>query len=380
MHQLPDILERDECHKRQQQDHARRVDVAFILGGNFLLRDRGEHRVHQQQKRAAAVQRRQGQHVHDGQIDRDERPEIQHVQNAVRRGRGGLAGLGDGGHHADRPGHVVHRYQPGHQIPEAHPDEPRKIQRRVPRVFEDGPDRLLLVAEIQAVFILLHAVHVVELLLHGKVLQLDQLPVPLHDQIVAARLVAGKERGDVGIDIHAAAVDLVKLVADLQPLLRLQLAAVKEAGDLRGRKARHARVEDRQHHQARQKVHERTGRQNDEPFPPDFGGKGPGIVGFLILALHGAVAAHGNAAQGIERLAALLFHDGRAHADGKLVHLHVQRLGREKMAQLVDEDQKAENQDRNENIHEITCQKTARAYRRGQGGPPQKYRPATAQP
>ena len=56
--------------------------------------------------------------VHDSQIDCDECAEIQHVQNAVRRGRGGLAGLGDGGHHADRPGHVVHRYQPGHQIPE----------------------------------------------------------------------------------------------------------------------------------------------------------------------------------------------------------------------------------------------------------------------
>ena len=28
---FPDILERDECHKRQQQDHARRVDIALKL-------------------------------------------------------------------------------------------------------------------------------------------------------------------------------------------------------------------------------------------------------------------------------------------------------------------------------------------------------------
>ena len=76
--------------------------------------------------------------------------------------------------------------------------------------------------------------------------------------------------------------------------------------------------------------------------------------GIAVLALHGAEAADRDAAQGIERFAALLFEKRGAHADGKFVDLHVQSLGRQEMAQLVNEDQKAEDQNCDQNIHSIT--------------------------
>ena len=47
----------------------------------------------------------------------------------------------------------------------------------------------------------------------------------------AYNLALGQKRADVGVDIHAPSVDLIKLVADLKSLRRFQRAAVKETGD-----------------------------------------------------------------------------------------------------------------------------------------------------
>ena len=209
------------------------MDIAFKFRGDFLLCNCRKHRVHQQQKRASAVERRERQHIHNGQIDRDERAKVENVQNAVCRRRGALSRLRDGRHNADRPGHIVDRHKARHQIAEAHPHEPRKIQRRVPRVFEHRSDGFFLIAEIQAVFQLLFAVNFIKLLLHFKVVQLDEFPVPLDDKIEFPRLIPGQKRADVGVDIHAPSVDLIKLIADLKSLRRFQRAAVKEAGDFR---------------------------------------------------------------------------------------------------------------------------------------------------
>ena len=194
------------------------MDIAFKFRGDLFLRNGRKHRVHQQQKRASAVERRERQHIHDGQIDRDERAKVENVQNAVCCRRGALPRLRNGRHNADRPGHVIDRHKTRHQIAEAHPHEPRKIQRRVPRVFEHRPDGLFLIAKVQAVFQLLLAVDFIELLLHFKVVQFDEFPVPLDDKIEFPRLIPGQKRADVGVDIHAPSVDLIKLVADLKPL------------------------------------------------------------------------------------------------------------------------------------------------------------------
>ena len=68
------------------------------------------------------------------------------------------------------------------------------------------------------------------------------------------------------------------------------------------------------------------------------------VVGFLLLALHGAEAAHRERPQGVQRLALLLFPQCRPHADGELIDPHAAGLGRQKVTQLVYGDQYAEHQ------------------------------------
>ena len=66
------------------------------------------------------------------------------------------------------------------------------------------------------------------------------------------------------------------------------------------------------------------------------------VIGVCVLALHGAVAADGNAANGVQSLSPSPLHQGRAHEHGKFIDLHTGELGGHKVTQLVDEDQKAE--------------------------------------
>lgn len=156
----------------------------------------------------------------------------------------------------------------GNQILKAHPYEPPEVERCVPGVFDHCGERLFLGPEVESIFVLLHAVHGVELRRHLEIVQFDQLAVALDDKVKFARLVPGEERPDVGVDEHAPPVDLVKLVIHLKSLLGLQRAAVEEAGDLRGRKARDRGVENGQHEQAGQKIHCRPGDEDDRPLPP----------------------------------------------------------------------------------------------------------------
>ena len=65
-----------------------------------------------------------------------------------------------------------------------------------------------------------------------------------------------------------------------------------------------------------------------------------------VLALHGAVAADGDAADGVQSLAHLLFPDGGTHKHGKFVDLNAGELGGSKMPQLMDENQDAEQENR----------------------------------
>ena len=47
-------------------------------------------------------------------------------------------------------------------------------------------------------------------------MELDQLAVSLHDDIVYARFVPGKQHPHIRVEIDAMAVDLVELIAHLQ--------------------------------------------------------------------------------------------------------------------------------------------------------------------
>ena len=72
-----------------------------------------------------------------------------------------------------------------------------------------------------------------------------------------------------------------------------------------------------------------------------------------IVTLHSAEAADGQQPEGILGLLRLLVPDQRPHADGKLVDPHAAELGGQEVAQLVDGDQYAENQ--NGRQARVTC-------------------------
>ena len=124
-------------------------------------------------------------------------------------------------------------------------------------------------------------------------------------------------------------------------------------------KAFHKRVDDRDHKEgilgqeqrqqdkAGEEVHKGSRHQNDELSPGRLIGKCPGVVGGVVLPLHGAEAAHGDGAQGILRLPFLRGEQQRPHADGKFVHPHPQQLGGDEVSELMqgDEDTKHENGD-----------------------------------
>ena len=137
-------------------------------------------------------------------------------------------------------------------------------------------------------------------------------------------------------------VNAVEPVPHLQGVLPLIGAVRPEIGDHRGAEGGGPRIQDQHNHQPQHKVHEGTGHQDQRPLPGRLIGEGPGLVAVFVLSGHGAEAAEGDAAQGIFRLPLFPFEDGRAHADGKLLHPHAAGFGGGKVAQLMHGDQHAE--------------------------------------
>ena len=71
------------------------------------------------------------------------------------------------------------------------------------------------------------------------------------------------------------------------------------------------------------------------------------IIGaFGILALHSAVAAYRENAQRVERFALLLFKYRGTHAYREFVHAHAVFLGGDEVTELVDNDYKLEDEQR----------------------------------
>ncbi|MPN20681.1 hypothetical protein SDC9_168060 [bioreactor metagenome] len=109
-------------------------------------------------------------------------------------------------------------------------------------------------------------------------------------------------------------------------------------------------VENQQNQKARQEIGKGPRHKNEKLLPIPLAADGPGIIRILVLSLHGAVAAHGEDAEGILRLSPLSFKEGRTHADGKLVNLHAAGLGGQKVSQLVERDKHAKHENRRENV------------------------------
>ena len=130
----------------------------------------------------------------------------------------------------------------------------------------------------------------------------------------------------------------------LQAVGGLQGAALKKVRDDGSGVGRGSGVEKDDRKKARDEVHERPGSEDDQPPPPAFLRERSRIVRLFVLSLHCAEAANRNRAQRIGRFALFLLPKHGPHADGKFVDLYVKQLRREKVPQLMDEDQKAKHQ------------------------------------
>ena len=168
------------------------------------------------------------------------------------------------------------------------------------------------------------------------------------DKVNAAVLIGGQDIAQIIGRVDRAAVGSDYLVADLKAVPAADSVVVK-FGDGRGRE--HILRGDDYHgqHKTEQYI-EHGARDDDEQPPPGLGfAESARVVAFFVLALHCAEAAERNKAQRILGLADLLFKQARAEADRELVYAYVVELGKQKMAELVNND----NDDKHKHSHKV---------------------------
>ena len=155
---------------------------------------------------------------------------------------------------------------------------------------------------------------------------------------------------DIIILVDPVTVDLHKAVPHLQSFRALIGAAVHKALNRRGNKGSCTEIKAEDHHKAEQEIVERAGTEDQNTLPGRLRRKCARIVGIAVFPFHRAVAAERYGTKRIERLTLLFFPDGGSHADRELVDLHTAELCHGEMAELVNGDQDAENQNRNDNV------------------------------
>lgn len=85
---------------------------------------------------------------------------------------------------------------------------------------------------------------------------------------------------------------------------------------------------------------------DEQPLPGLFVAEGTAITAAVILPLHTDKASYGESPQRIGGLTPLGGKHSGPHADGKFVDFYITLFGGQKMAKLVDEDQRTKYQDR----------------------------------
>ena len=137
-----------------------------------------------------------------------------------------------------------------------------------------------------------------------------------------------------------------------QPALPLQGKAIHKRGDNGNPDLCSAKRQAHRNNKAQQKIHKRSGAQDDNFFPALLPGKCPGIAGVLILPLHGAVAADRESPKGVKGFSFSLRPQSRAHADSKLIHLYPQQFCGDKVAELMDGNEHSKQHNDQQNIQE----------------------------
>ena len=310
------------------------MHIALILGRHWLAANALDDEEHE----PTAVQCRQRQQIHHAEVDRDKCHKLEERDHAV------LGGIRHDLGHADRTGKLIHADLSADEHAHARPDEPRVV---------DGGAHAHTEMHAKAVGQLRKgdADALVAVCIGDCRLQLDGRQRYLFTLSAHGNLMhGGRSTAERGLKVAAhkdvVAVDLENLVARLQ-VARCGAGRVNRS-DRRDDIAavRAVRLHDRQHdEESHEEIHQRTRGEDDELFPEALVAQRARVVGGLLLALHRAEAADGQQAQCVGRLPLRLFQDRRPHADGKLIDAHAAGLGRAEVAQLMQRDQHAENQD-----------------------------------
>ncbi len=149
----------------------------------------------------------------------------------------------------------------------------------------------------------------------------------------------------IGGEIDPPAVDAIDLIP------REKVAFIGTSGkkvfDDGAGKATDGGIQDHEQEKAKEIIHEGPGGEDDQPSDHALIAESAGIAGALLLPLHGTEAAHGKGAERVIRLPLLNMQQSGAHADGKFNDLYAACLGRQKMSQLMDENNDTERKDRN---------------------------------
>ena len=181
------------------------------------------------------------------------------------------------------------------------------------------------------------------------VVKFDPLSAAENNKVEIPVLVGGGVLDKVAGEEDPLAVHAADLVAGLQRAL--VGAAVGKAGDDGTVKAARAGIKNGHEHKPEQKIHRRARNEDEKAAPDALVVERPRIVRGFLLPFHGTEAADGKGAEGIDRFAPLLMQKLRAHAHGKLRHLHAARLGDKKVTQLMDKNQNAKCQNCKNNVH-----------------------------
>ena len=314
---------------------------ALLLRRHGLAADGLDDQEHQ----PSAVQRGQRQQVDDAQVQRDDHHEIED-HAAIR-----LHDFAGHGHGADGAGHLIRTLTLEDQVAQRVEHELGDFTEIAPcfgngRAQRDGLD-----AEGDADLTRGFA---------GGLVGDDQLgherrghgfAVAQHGQLHAFALAddAAQHSRAVGVTGDVGSVGGDYDVAGLQ--LGLRGGHVRHHG-LNPRLD--GAVEHAKHDHRRQigqhKVYGRTGEHGQKPLPHGHSihGVGRGIV--VVLAHEFAVAAKGQHADGIVDALALPAEQLRPESDGKLHHADAAQAAHGKVAQLMDDDDDAEQHDGDENI------------------------------
>ena len=260
--------------------------------------------VEDEEEHPAAVERGQGQQVHHRDVHCYERAEVGDVGDGHLGRLRALADVVYEAHNAHGARELVNAHRSRNEVGEREPDRPHEIEGVVPGILQRVPERRVLHSEGETV----HGRRVAFILLRREceIFKFYLLAVSYDDDVV--RLTAsGEDCRDVGGKVYPVAVYLVYLVPYLKGALALVGTAVHEIGYDRRIEALRARVDDEHDYKAEQEVHEAACDEDDEFLPAGLDGEAARVAGVLVLALHGAVTADGQAAEGVQRLALLLF-------------------------------------------------------------------------